>query len=73
MVSILLLSLSLIQRVEEIKSIQDEVILLRSLIEPLVKNKPEAKLFVKDPNVDPKTDENNAEDINKWDVHNAYK
>eukprot|EP00105_Crassostrea_gigas_P029446 XP_011451402.1 PREDICTED: serine/arginine repetitive matrix protein 2 isoform X10 [Crassostrea gigas] len=50
-------------RQEEIQKLQDEIAILRTALEPLVK-KPIGKNFVKG--------RGNAEDVNKWNVANAY-
>lgn len=51
-------------RQEEIQKLQDEIAILRTALEPLVK-KPIGKNFVKG--------RGNAEDVNKWNVANAYR
>jgi len=56
-----------------VKKLQDEIAILRTAIEPLVK-KPLPRTFVKDPNKGSRAEgDDNTPDVNKWNVNNAYK
>ena len=52
----------------------DDVIRLRAVIDPLVQRKPQPKLFIKTgEETDIAKAEKDAEDINKWSMYNAYR
>lgn len=56
----------MLQRVEEVKELQDEVSQLRADVQPLLRNRP-PKQFIKGDG------KGNDSDVNKWGVRNAYR
>ena len=64
------------QRLEEMASLQDDVVRLRVLVEPLLRNKPDPRVFVKPisgNNDDSGEIERASRVVNKWSLYTAYR